>query len=379
MGGMDRRVRIAIGALVVVLVAVVAFVVGRAGSGGDDDGEAAEPRRHSSSAAVDHDGHGRGSSTTAGPDRQHGRPRHHGRPRGDGRHRGRRPPGAGAPAHPALHHGPRHRLHRPGRRRLDARRLRAGRHGRRTWVWLTEYRPSGAFKEWQAFVLHWSQGKGAWLVDLRLADTMGIAQVNVRQLDLTGDGKPEMVFGYHLTGSGSILAYDIVEGSTVPVGCLGRPPAVARSGDGRTRLDHRLRGEVPERRAQLLPGLHPGVRGHLLRGPVQGGRDRAERPRHRPPGRSERHLEAPPGARRTPTWVKVVRRLRDVWDAGGTMSDLFEPHRRRVRAPSGRRRTVGPRPAADRRDPGRTDSLCFSRASFQPTRQRTSSEQGGGP
>jgi hypothetical protein len=41
--------------------------------------------------------------------------------------------------------------------------------------------------------------------------------VNVRQLDLTGDGKPEMVFGYHLTGSGSILAYDIVEGSASPL------------------------------------------------------------------------------------------------------------------------------------------------------------------
>jgi hypothetical protein len=86
-----------------------------------------------------------------------------------------------------------------------------------TWVWLTEYRPAGALKEWQALVVHWSQGKGAWLTDLRLADTMGIAQVNVRQVDITGDGKPEMVFGYHRTGSGSILAYDIVEGSTSPL------------------------------------------------------------------------------------------------------------------------------------------------------------------
>jgi len=77
-------------------------------------------------------------------------------------------------------------------------------------VWLTESRPSGPFKEWRAFVLHWSQGKGAWLTDLRLSTGDGIAEINVRTADLTADGKPEVVFGFHMTGSGSILAYDVV-------------------------------------------------------------------------------------------------------------------------------------------------------------------------
>ena len=77
-------------------------------------------------------------------------------------------------------------------------------------VWLTEFRPSGPFKEWQAVVLHWSQGKGAWLVDLQLGDQDEFAEVNVRAADLTADGPPELVFGFHLTGSGSILVYDIV-------------------------------------------------------------------------------------------------------------------------------------------------------------------------
>ncbi|HEX7277575.1 MAG TPA: hypothetical protein VF244_09405, partial [Acidimicrobiales bacterium] len=77
-------------------------------------------------------------------------------------------------------------------------------------VWLTEFRPSGPFKEYRAFVLQWSQGKGAWLTHLRLAEGDGIAEVNVREADLTGDGSPELVFGFHMTGSGSILAYDVV-------------------------------------------------------------------------------------------------------------------------------------------------------------------------
>ena len=81
-------------------------------------------------------------------------------------------------------------------------------------VWLVEHKPvpNSATEAWRAFVLHWSQGKGVWLVDLEYEDDAAsqVFDINVLPSDLTGDGKPELVFGFHFTGSGSILGYDVV-------------------------------------------------------------------------------------------------------------------------------------------------------------------------
>jgi hypothetical protein len=92
-------------------------------------------------------------------------------------------------------------------------------------VWLVEHRavPGIATEAWRALVLQWSQGRGAWLVDLQYKDDDAglIFDINVLPSDLTGDGRPELVFGFHFTGSGSLLGYDVVTGT--PAGA----PAVA--------------------------------------------------------------------------------------------------------------------------------------------------------
>ena len=81
--------------------------------------------------------------------------------------------------------------------------------GSRTWV--VQTRAMGTGTEGRAAVVHWSQGKGAWLTDLTYSGTPSELQaIKVRAADLTGDGKAEVVFGFHRTGSGSILTYDIV-------------------------------------------------------------------------------------------------------------------------------------------------------------------------
>jgi len=215
---MDRRVRTGLGVVALVVVVVAAFLIGRAVSSGDGK-EVATGATTTSTAAVTTTLGGEPTATTGGP--VTGAPATTAGPAPSD-------PGtvvtdAGALLEPAPQptlqstNGPDSDCTTLGDASwtLDGCAPVAMAGG--TWVWLTEYRPSGALKEWQAYVLHWSQGKGAWLTDLRLSETMGIAQVNVRQLDLTGDGKAEMVFGFHRTGSGSILVYDIVSGSASPL------------------------------------------------------------------------------------------------------------------------------------------------------------------
>jgi len=81
-------------------------------------------------------------------------------------------------------------------------------------VWLTEHKPvsGSATQAWRTYLVHWSQGKGVWLVDLLFEDDAAaqVFDVNVLASDLTGDGKPELVFGFHYTGTGSVLGYDVV-------------------------------------------------------------------------------------------------------------------------------------------------------------------------
>lgn len=94
-----------------------------------------------------------------------------------------------------------------------------------TRVWLVESKPGSPAKINRVFVMHFSQGKGAWLVDLRFADDKGptVSGVKVHTGDLTGDGKPEIIVAFHMLGSGSFLNYDLVTDSA------GGEPKVAAS------------------------------------------------------------------------------------------------------------------------------------------------------
>jgi hypothetical protein len=89
-------------------------------------------------------------------------------------------------------------------------------------AYLVERHGSGLTATWHAYVMHFSQGNGTWLVDLRKVSTTPgeLANVHVVATDLTADGVPELVVGERHSGTGQILDYDIVTG-------LGSAPHVA--------------------------------------------------------------------------------------------------------------------------------------------------------
>lgn len=75
-------------------------------------------------------------------------------------------------------------------------------------AWLVEQRDSGR----RAFVLRKVQGR-QWNVVLEARDDSGarFADVNVRVVDVSGDGAAEAVFGFRRTGTTEVLAVDVVE------------------------------------------------------------------------------------------------------------------------------------------------------------------------
>ena len=89
-------------------------------------------------------------------------------------------------------------------------------------AYLVERHGSGLSATWHAYVMHFSQGNGTWLVDLRRVSTTAgeLTNVHVVAADLTSDAIPELVVGERHSGTGQILDYDIVTG-------LGSSPHVA--------------------------------------------------------------------------------------------------------------------------------------------------------
>jgi len=80
-------------------------------------------------------------------------------------------------------------------------------------VWLVEHRPGPATTDaWRVLLLHFSLGKGVWLVDLWYKDDQGdtVLDIKVVSGDVTGTKAPALVVGYRLLGSGSILDYDVI-------------------------------------------------------------------------------------------------------------------------------------------------------------------------
>jgi hypothetical protein len=89
-------------------------------------------------------------------------------------------------------------------------------------AYLVERHGSGLTATWHAYVMHFSNGNGTWLVDLRKVSTTAgeLTNVHVAATDLTSDGVPDLVVGERHSGTGQILDYDIVTG-------LGSAPRVA--------------------------------------------------------------------------------------------------------------------------------------------------------
>ena len=87
-----------------------------------------------------------------------------------------------------------------------------------TAVWMVQHRPAGTCCEARVVrVFTYSPEAGGWIVHLEGRDLQGQgwSDVKVRALDLTGDGRIELVFGFRFQGSGNILGYDIM---TFPAG-----------------------------------------------------------------------------------------------------------------------------------------------------------------
>jgi hypothetical protein len=81
-------------------------------------------------------------------------------------------------------------------------------------IWVSEAKPvvgsAGAANF--AYVYTYSPDLGGWVEQLRASDPQARlwSSIDVAAVDLTGDGKPELVFAFHFLGSGSDLGLDIV-------------------------------------------------------------------------------------------------------------------------------------------------------------------------
>ena len=108
-------------------------------------------------------------------------------------------------------------------------------------VWVVESRGAGL----RALVLK-EQAPGQWATALRAADDDGsrFSSIGVRGEDISGDGQPELVFGFHRKAADRMLSVDLVEASgavtvhrDLPHGSVtvakGEMTTWAATGDGR--------------------------------------------------------------------------------------------------------------------------------------------------
>jgi len=95
-----------------------------------------------------------------------------------------------------------------------------------TAIWVAEHQPipGSCCNAWTARVFAYSPSAGGWYPALQAKDTQGSLwdAVGFKAIDLTGDGKPELVAGFRYLGSGYILSYDIV---TFGAGSVPKVPA----------------------------------------------------------------------------------------------------------------------------------------------------------
>lgn len=137
-------------------------------------------------------------------------------------------------------------------------------------LWLVEKRGAGT----RTLVLR-EQTAGRWAVVLAAKDDSGSAfsSVGVRGEDVSGDGQPELVFGFHRRGGQRVLAVDVVDASPAVVVhrelaqgtarvAKGRLDTWAAAGDGFDHVvirfsDGAWRASPPQRvaRGDVPPGM----------------------------------------------------------------------------------------------------------------------------
>lgn len=96
-------------------------------------------------------------------------------------------------------------------------------------LWVVEKRGSGL----RALVLR-ERTAGQWATVLRAADDDGKrwSSIGVRGADVSGDGRPDLVMGFHGRDQASTLGVDVVDGPGSVGLHLGLPGGVARTADG---------------------------------------------------------------------------------------------------------------------------------------------------
>ena len=96
-------------------------------------------------------------------------------------------------------------------------------------LWLVETKGKGM----RALVLK-EQTSGVWSVVLSAADVDGTAfsKIGVRGEDVSGDGQPELVFGFHRRDAASTLAMDVVDAAPAVVAHRDLPKGVVQLAKG---------------------------------------------------------------------------------------------------------------------------------------------------
>jgi hypothetical protein len=105
-------------------------------------------------------------------------------------------------------------------------------------------------------VLTFSNELGGWVEQLRARDPQARKWASIRVVprDLTGDGKPELVVGYHFLGSGGDLGIDIVENDDgVPVVAAHPDDAIQGSVVFRGRSFDQYMAQYPNREPNCCP------------------------------------------------------------------------------------------------------------------------------
>ena len=137
-----------------------------------------------------------------------------------------------------------------------------------TVVWLVERRSVGVGSQqaWQAMVLRFDSASATWLAEVFFKDETGnsLASVKAKSADLTGDGKPEIVVGFRMAGSGAYLVYDIVSTDTGGTARVAASRGIAR---GQVSVAD---GVLTEYEAKYPNGEGPNFPAHFEKSTVTG-------------------------------------------------------------------------------------------------------------